>query len=74
MQVNNGQGHLMRDNLYSRELKDLLLDDLFAMKFVKVLTEFPDGTTFNIPSLGEASTNTFVGLDTGNLRQAERAA
>jgi hypothetical protein len=67
--------HLIRTNLWSRQLRDLLLDDLFAMKFVRVLTDFPDGTTFNIPSLGEAETQDFNEgqairynkLDTGNF-------
>src|SRR5712672_645342 len=67
--------HLIRSNLYSRQLKELLLDDLFAMKFVKTLTEFPDGTTFNIPSIGEAETADFAEgqaikynrMDTGNF-------
>lgn len=66
---------LIRGNLYSRQLKELILDDLFAMQFVRTLTDFPDGTTFNIPSLGEAETQTFVEgqaikynkLDTGNF-------
>lgn len=75
-QVNSDQGHLIRANLYQRQLRELLLDDLFAMsKMVKVLTEFPDGTTFNIPSLGEAETSDFTegqavkysAMDTGNF-------
>lgn len=51
--------HLIRSELWSSQLKTLLLDDLFAMKFVRVLTEFPDGTTFTIPSLGEAVVRDF---------------
>jgi len=74
-QTQTDQGHLIRGNLYSRQLRELLLDDLFAMKFVKVLTEFPDGTTFNIPSLGESETANYVEgqavkynkMDTGNF-------
>jgi len=66
---------LIRSQLYSRQLKELILDDLFAMQFVRTLTEFPDGTTFNIPSLGQAMTQTFTEgqairyekLDTGNF-------
>src|SRR5260370_34898656 len=67
--------HLIRANLWSRKIKQLLLDDLNAMKFVKVLTDFPDGTTINIPSLGEAETQDFAegqairytALNTGNF-------
>jgi len=71
--VNNNE-HLIRSNLWSRQLKELLLDDLYAMKFVRVLTEFPDGTTLNIPSLGEAEVSDYTEgqavrysqFDTGN--------
>lgn len=67
--------HLIRSNLWQRQLKELLLDDLNAMKWVRVLTDFPDGTTLNIPSLGEAETADFSEgqavkynkLDTGNF-------
>src|SRR5688572_13927019 len=51
--------HLIRTNLWSRQIKELLLDELNAMKFVKVLTDFPDGYTLNIPSIGEAETADF---------------
>jgi hypothetical protein len=47
--------HLIRTNLWSRQLKELLLDELQGMKFVKVITDFPDGYTLNIPSIGEAT-------------------
>ncbi len=68
--------YLVRANLYSRELKQLLLDDLNAMKFVRILQDFPDGYTFNIPSLGEAETADFNEgmavkynqMDTGNFQ------
>jgi len=67
--------HLIRSNLWSRQLKELLLDDLQAMKFVRMLEDFPDGTTINIPSIGEAETADFVEgqavkynkMDTGNF-------
>lgn len=67
--------HLIRASLYSKQLKQLLLDDLFANKFVRTITDFPDGTTLNIPSLGEAEVADFAEgqsikynkFDTGNL-------
>jgi hypothetical protein len=67
--------HLIRSNLWSRQLKQLLLDDLYAMQFVRVLTDFPDGTQINIPSLGEAESADFAEgaaikynkMDTGNF-------
>lgn len=51
--------YLIRTNLWSRQIKELLLDELLGMKFVKVLTDFPDGYTLNIPSIGEAETADF---------------
>src|SRR5882672_8075386 len=68
--------HLIRTNLWSTHLKELLLDELNAMKFVKVLTDFPDGYTINIPSIGEAETADFNEnqavkynqFDTGNFQ------
>lgn len=67
--------HLIRSNLWSRQIKELLLDELNAMKFVKVLTDFPDGATLNIPSIGEAESADFSEgkavrynrMDTGNF-------
>lgn len=52
--------HLIRDEVWSKQTKQLLIDDLMGMKWVKHLTEFPDGTTFTIPSIGEAETSDFA--------------
>ena len=52
--------YLTRSNLWSRQIKELLLDELNAMKFVRVINDFPDGYTLNIPSIGEAETFDFV--------------
>ncbi len=70
-----GDEHLIRSNLWSKQIKELLLDDLCAMRFVKLIEEFPDGTTINIPSIGEAETSDFSEgqavrynrMDTGNF-------
>lgn len=67
--------HLIRSNLWSRQIKELLLDELNAMKFVRMLPDFSDGTTLNIPSLGEAESADFAEgnaikynkMDTGNF-------
>lgn len=40
--------NLIRSNLWSRQIKELLLDELNAMKFVKILQDFPDGYTIYI--------------------------
>lgn len=67
--------HLIRSDVWSRQIKELLLDDLMGTKYVKILTDFPDGTTLNIPSIGEAETADFAEgqaikynkMDTGNF-------
>jgi hypothetical protein len=67
--------NLIRTNLWTRQIKELLLDELNAMKFVKIISEFPDGYTINIPSIGEAETADFNegqaikynAMDTGNF-------
>jgi hypothetical protein len=66
---------LLRTNLWSRQIKELLLDELNAMKFVRIISDFPDGVTLNIPSIGEAETADFTegqaikynSMDTGNF-------
>lgn len=67
---------LIRSNLWSRQIKELLLDELNAMKFVRIINDFPDGFTLNIPSIGEAETADFTegqavkynAMDTGNFQ------
>lgn len=67
--------YLLRTSLWSRHIKELLLDELNAMKFVRILSDFPDGQTINIPSIGEAETADFTegqaikynAMDTGNF-------
>jgi len=67
--------NLLRTNLWSREIKQLLLDELNAMKFVRIISDFPDGQTINIPSIGEAEVADFTegqaikynAMDTGNF-------
>lgn len=43
---------LIRSEIWSKELKEILLDELMATKYVYWLSEFPDGDTFTIPSIG----------------------
>lgn len=52
--------YLVRTQLWSRQIKELLLDELNAMKFVRIISDFPDGYTLNIPSIGEAETSDFT--------------
>src|SRR5229473_5257834 len=74
--TSQGNQHLIRTQLWSTQIKELLLDELNAMKFVRILGDFPDGYTINIPSIGEAETADFNenmaikynALDTGNFQ------
>lgn len=67
--------HLTRTLLWQAQLKSIFEDELYAQKFVKMLTDFPDGDTINIPSIGQAEVKDYVenepieftGLDTGNF-------
>src|SRR6266571_5031154 len=67
--------YLVRSNIWSRQIKELLLDELNALKFVRIISDFPDGFTLNIPSIGEATQQDFVegqaikynAMDTGNF-------
>jgi len=43
---------LVRQEVYSNELKEILRDELAAMQYVNWMTDFPDGNTFTIPSIG----------------------
>lgn len=52
--------HLIRSELWSRELKDVLTDELQGTTYVRWLSEFPDGTTFTIPSIGQATVQDIV--------------
>lgn len=68
--------HLIRSNLWSNNLKELLLDELNAMKFVRIINDFPDGSVINIPSIGQAETFDYNegmavkynSMDTGNYQ------
>lgn len=67
--------HLIRSELWSTQIKDVLEDELFAMKWVDMITDFPDGDTLNIPSIGQHEINDYeegqavkyTAMDTGNF-------
>ena len=69
-------GHLIRSQVWSNDLKEVLMDELEATKYVDWLSEFPDGSTFNIPSIGQATVRDYVendsviydAMDTGNFQ------
>lgn len=66
---------LIRSEVWSNELKEILRDELLAMQYVDWMTNFPDGDTFTIPSIGTADVDDYQEgeainyrpLDTGEL-------
>jgi hypothetical protein len=46
--------HLIRSDIWTSRLKETFEADLFAMRYVDMITDFPDGDTLHIPSLGQA--------------------
>jgi len=67
--------HLIRSNLWSSELKEIFEDELMGMKYVDMISDFPDGDTINIPSIGQAEVLDYAegqavkytAMDTGNF-------
>lgn len=67
---------LTRSQVWATQLKDVLLDTLMAQGYVRWLTDFPDGGTINIPSVGQFDAVDYVEdqaiqympLDTGNFQ------
>lgn len=67
--------HLIRSNLWSSQIKEVLEDELMGMKYVDMITDFPDGDTINIPSIGqhevydyaEGQAVRYTAMDTGNF-------
>jgi len=67
---------LIRAEVWSNQLKDVLYSDLMADGIVRWLTDFPDGTTFTIPSIGTLDARDYVedtaveyqALDTGEFQ------
>lgn len=68
--------HLIRSEIWSNELKEVLEDELQGTGYVRWLTEFPDGTTFTIPSIGQGTVRdynenepvVYDALDTGEFQ------
>ena len=53
--TNSNMEHLVRSEIWSQQLKEILRDELMGTGYVRWLDEFPDGDTFTIPSIGQAS-------------------
>lgn len=52
--------HLIRSELWSNELKEILRDEMMAQSYVNMLAGFPDGDTFTIPSIGQAQVDDYA--------------
>ena len=71
----NTNEHLIRTNLWSPKLKEVLEDELMGWRYVDMISDFPDGDTLNIPSIGQAEVHDFAegqkavynSMDTGNF-------
>lgn len=71
----SGSQNLIRSNIWSTQLKEILLAELFAMKYVNMLTDFSFADTINIPSIGQPEVLDYVegqairytAMDTGNF-------
>jgi hypothetical protein len=51
---------LTRSEIWSGELKEILRDEMQAQKYVRMLSGFPDGNQFTIPSIGQAQVDDYV--------------
>lgn len=51
--------HLIRSELWSSTLKEILTDEMMAQRYVDMLSGFPDGDTFTIPSIGQLQVDSY---------------
>lgn len=74
----SSMGAVIRSELWSNELKEVLLDELIAQQWVDWMNEFPDGDQFTIPSIGQFTADDYTenedvlyqALDTGEFNFA----
>ena len=67
--------HLIRSNLWSTNLKEIFEAETYATQWIDWITDFPDGDTMNIPSIGQMEAQDFAegeavrytAFDTGNF-------
>lgn len=75
MFATNTTDHVIRSNLWTTDMKEIFEAELMGMQFVELVTDFPDGDTMNIVSLGQAEVFDYeegqavryTGMDTGNF-------
>lgn len=71
----NTTAHLIRSNVWTAQMKERFEDELMGTRYVDMITDFGDGDTLNIPSLGQAEVQDYAegqavkytALDTGNF-------
>ena len=67
--------HLIRSQIWSAQLKEVFEEELFGLRYVDMITDFPDGDLINIPSIGQAEIHDYeegqaikyTAFDTGNF-------
>lgn len=72
----NQTSYLTRTSLWSTQLKDVLEAELMGTRWVRMISEFGDGDTLNIPSIGQAQVYDYAegqpakysNFDTGNFQ------
>jgi len=68
--------HLIRSEVWSTQIKEVLEFELQGTKYVDMISEFTDGNVINIPSIGTATADDYVegeavkytSMDTGNFQ------
>lgn len=73
--TNNTQ-YLTRTQLWDSQLKEVFQEDLMGWKYIDMVSNFPDGDTLNIPSIGEMEVQDYAegqpiqytSFDTGNFQ------
>ncbi len=58
--ITTGTGDLIRNDIWSAELREILREELQAMKYVDWRSDFPDGDTLHIPQIADAITNDYT--------------
>lgn len=68
--------HLIRSQVWSHQVKEVLEDELMGMRYVNMIQDFPDGDLINIPSIGQMEASNYnegeavkyTSMDTGNFQ------
>lgn len=58
--ITTNTGDLIRDDLWSAELREILREELQATKYVDWRSDFPDGDTLHIPQIADAITDDYT--------------